>query len=154
MLGLPLIRYLNVLPREWTVEQLENDLRVDGAIAGGGSLGNVRLGNFAEMPTEYIDTPLTPGDANGDYFFNHADIITAGGDLAVVVDGVDFVAGESFKQSICDHRTGTAQPFLRRLENEDDPAALVFVTRQMAGSPQQHRGVGIMAAGMHQAVIL
>ena len=70
-----------------------------------------------------------------------------------VVQTVDGVAGKAFEQPIGQHGVGAAAPLLRRLEDHDRGAGEIRVLGEVARRTQQHRGVAVMAAGMHLAGI-
>ena len=72
----------------------------------------------------------------------------------LVVDGEDRVAGEFLEQPVLDHLARAAAAFLGRLEDEVHGALEVALLAQHLGGAQQHRGVAVMAAGMHAAGIL
>ena len=83
----------------------------------------------------------------------------AGGDLADrqagrVVQAIDAVARETREQAIPQHRLRPAQALLGGLEDEVDGAVEGPGFRQVLSRAQQHRGVAVMAAGMHQAGVL
>ena len=72
--GEKMIEFVRLLPPGWTNQQLLDDLLIDGAIWGGGDLGNVRLGNRDEFPlerpAEFIKVPddasfVDTDEANG-----------------------------------------------------------------------------------------
>lgn len=42
--------------------------------------------------------------------------------------------------------------FLVRLEDEDDASVEIAMPRQMGRRPQQHAGMAVVAAGMHDTV--
>ncbi len=62
---------------------------------------------------------------------------------------VDLVAGEAVEQALGDHPARAAQALLGGLEDEDDRAVEIAALREIARGAQQHRGVPVMAAGMH-----
>jgi hypothetical protein len=70
--------------------------------------------------------------------------------LGPVVHAEDGVAGETREQAVVDHRLGAAQAFLGRLEDEVHRAVETFRQRQVRGRAQQHGGVAVVAAGVHQ----
>ncbi|MCA9215830.1 MAG: hypothetical protein KDB27_22345 [Planctomycetales bacterium] len=61
--GAKMIEFTHLLPPGWTEQQVLDDLLIDGALVGGGDLGNVRLGNRDEFPLErpeeFIKVPET-----------------------------------------------------------------------------------------------
>ena len=70
-----------------------------------------------------------------------------------VVDGEDGVAGKTLEQPILQHRQRAADTFLAGLEDEIDRAVEGARLGQIARGAQQHRGVPVMAAGVHPARI-
>ena len=68
-----------------------------------------------------------------------------------VVDGVDRVAGKPLEQPVLQHRQGPAGALLAGLEDEVHRAVEVAGFRQVSRRAQQHRGVPVMAAGVHLA---
>ncbi|MFB0490379.1 hypothetical protein ABIE45_002965 [Methylobacterium sp. OAE515] len=71
----------------------------------------------------------------------------------LVVQPVDLVAGEALEQPVLQHGPGAAAAFLGRLEHEHRGAVEVAGLGEVAGRADQHRGVPIMAAGVHLAGI-
>ena len=71
-----------------------------------------------------------------------------------VVHAEDAVAGEAVEQAVLDHRLGAAAALLGRLEDEMHGAVEVARLGEVAGGAQQHRGVAVVAAGMHAARVL
>ncbi len=71
-----------------------------------------------------------------------------------VVHAVDGVAGEAFEQPVLQHLQRAADALFGRLEDEVDGAVEVPRFRQVLGRAQQHRGVAVMAAGVHLAGVL
>ena len=53
--GAKMIEFIQLLPAGWTDEQVLDDLLIDGAIVGGGELGNVRLGDPDEFPVDFVE---------------------------------------------------------------------------------------------------
>ena len=72
----------------------------------------------------------------------------------LVVDGEDRVAGEFIEQPVVDHLARAAAAFFGGLEDEVHGALEVALLAQHLGRAQQHRGVAVMATGMHAAGIL
>ena len=64
---------------------------------------------------------------------------------------VDLVDGEALHQPVLDHRGGSRAALLRGLEDHDRVAGEIPRLGEIAGRPQQHRGMPVMAAGVHQA---
>ena len=57
------------------------------------------------------------------------------------------------EQTLLDHHSRAAIGFLGGLENEHDRAIEIGMRRQMLRRAEQHRGVAVVAAGMHAAVV-
>ena len=68
-----------------------------------------------------------------------------------VVHAVDFLDGEVFHQAVVDHRLGARAAFLGGLEDDDRRAREVAGAREIARGAEQHRGMAVMAAGVHLA---
>jgi hypothetical protein len=68
-----------------------------------------------------------------------------------VVQGVHLGGGEALEQSFPDHDLAAAAAFLGGLEHEVRGAGEVAGLREIARRPEQHRGVAIVAAGVHAA---
>ena len=66
-----------------------------------------------------------------------------------VMQRVDGVHREALEQPLFHHFARAAEVLFRRLENKVDGAAELTGLRQMGGGRQQHRGVAIVAAGVH-----
>ncbi len=96
--GKPVLRFQEALPSGLTESEVLSDLSIDGSLAGGGDLGNVRLELVATLPDGYdverVTNPnpnptprpdgpkptphvdgLVAGDSNGDIYFDEADFI-------------------------------------------------------------------------------
>jgi hypothetical protein len=67
------------------------------------------------------------------------------------VHAIDFLNAEPLDQSVLDHGERAGGALLRRLENDDRGAGKVTRLGEISGGAQQHRGVPVMAAGMHLA---
>jgi hypothetical protein len=67
----------------------------------------------------------------------------------LVVQPEDGVGGEAVEQPFLDHDAAAAEQLLGGLEDEVDGAGKIRVLRQVARGAEQHRGVPVMAAGMH-----
>ena len=63
------------------------------------------------------------------------------------------ITGELLEQTIFDHGAGTADAFLRRLEDEDHLAKKMSRGRQVFRRAEQHDGMPVVAAGMHAAFV-
>jgi hypothetical protein len=68
-----------------------------------------------------------------------------------IVQPVDLVHGEALEQPLLHHDAPACLALLGRLENEIGGAGKVAGFGQVSGGAQQHRGVPVMAAGMHLA---
>ena len=66
-----------------------------------------------------------------------------------VVHGEDGVAGEALEQPLFDHARAAVQHLFRRLENQVQRAVEIARLRQVACRAEQHRGVAVVAAGVH-----
>ncbi len=64
---------------------------------------------------------------------------------------VDLIDGEAVHQAVLDHRGGTGAALFRRLEDHHGVAGEIAGLGKITRSPKQHRGVAVMAAGMHLA---
>jgi len=62
--------------------------------------------------------------------------------------------GETLEQAVGDHFSGATTTFLCGLEDQVDGAVEIPVFRQVLRGGQQHRGVAIVAAGVHLAGVL
>ncbi len=71
-----------------------------------------------------------------------------------VVHGEDGVAGEALQQPVVEHRAGTAEALFGRLEDQLQGAAPARRLDQVPGRGEEHRGVAVVAAGVHYAVHL
>ena len=68
-----------------------------------------------------------------------------------VVHAVDLLDAEPVHQSVLDHGGGARTALLGRLEDYDRVAGEIPGLGEIPRCTQQHRGVAVMAAGMHQA---
>ena len=59
--------------------------------------------------------------------------------------------GNFVEQAVLDHLARAAAAFFGRLEDQVDGAVVVAVLREVLGGGQQHRGVAVVAAGVHLA---
>ncbi len=69
----------------------------------------------------------------------------------IIVHAVDFIDAEAAHQAVLDHRQPAAAALLRRLEDDHGGAGEIACLGQIFGGAEQHRGVAVMAAGMHLA---
>jgi hypothetical protein len=67
------------------------------------------------------------------------------------VHAINLIDGEAVHQPVLDHRGGTCTALLRRLEDHHRIAGEIPGLGEIAGRAQQHRGVPVMAAGVHLA---
>src|SRR5258708_31255726 len=67
-----------------------------------------------------------------------------------VVDAVDFFKREAFDQPVRQHGECALAPFLGWLEYKSYRAVEATLCRQQLCGSQEHRGVPIMAAGVHE----
>ncbi len=68
-----------------------------------------------------------------------------------VVHAIDFLDAERLHQPVVDHRLGAAAAFFGRLENDDRRTGEIARRGEIARGAQQHRGVAVVAAGVHLA---
>ena len=64
---------------------------------------------------------------------------------------VDLLDAEAVHQAVLDHRGSAGAALFRRLEDHDRVAGEIPGLGEIARRAQQHRGVAVMAAGVHQA---
>ena len=64
---------------------------------------------------------------------------------------VDLLDAEAIHQPVVDHRLGAGTALLRRLKNHHCVAGEIAGLGEIACRAEQHRGVTVMAAGMHLA---
>ena len=69
----------------------------------------------------------------------------------IVVHAVDFVDAEAGDQPVLDHRQTAGAALLRRLEDHHGGAGEIARLGEIFGGAEQHRGVAVMAAGVHLA---
>ena len=75
----------------------------------------------------------------------------ADGNAGAVVHAVDLLDAETVHQAVLDHRRRTRAALFRRLEDHDRGAGEVAGLGEIARGAEQHRGVAVMAAGVHLA---
>ena len=73
------------------------------------------------------------------------------GNPGAVVHAVDLIDPETVHQPVLDHRRGTRAALFRGLEDHDRVAGEIPRLREIARCPEQHRGMAVMAAGVHLA---
>ena len=106
----------------------------------------VRLCRMAAPPCD-LDVELISG---------RHDRSPAGGKCAdchagMIVHAVDLPDSEILHHAIGNHFARTATALFRRLEDDRDGTAKIARLGKVFGRSQQHRGVPVMAAGMHLA---
>ena len=69
----------------------------------------------------------------------------------IIVHAVDFLDAEALHQAVLDHGFAAGTSLLRRLEDHDRRAGKIARLGEIARRPEQHRGMAIVAAGMHLA---
>ena len=69
-----------------------------------------------------------------------------------VMHAVDLLDAETVHQPVLDHRNRTRAALFGRLEDHDRIACEIAGLGKIARRPQQHGGVTVMAAGVHQAL--
>ena len=67
---------------------------------------------------------------------------------------VDLLDAEAVHQAVLDHRRGARPALFGRLEDHHRIAGEIPGLGEIARRTQQHRGVAVMAAGVHQARVL
>ena len=100
--------------------------------------------------------PALAGD--GDLHPVHRCLHRAGGDanhaqrhIGGIVLGVDLRAGEAVEQAVFDHRAGTGVALFTGLKNQTRGAAKLPRLHQIARRADQHGGVAVVPASVHQA---
>ncbi len=73
------------------------------------------------------------------------------GSPGTVMHAVDLLDAETVHQPVLDHRGGARATLFGRLEDHDSVAGEIPGFGEVTGGTQQHRGVAVMAAGVHQA---
>lgn len=68
-----------------------------------------------------------------------------------VMESIDFTDPESIEHALAHHHLATAAVLFRRLEDQRHTAAEATRLGQVFRGPEQHRGMAVMAAGMHDA---
>ena len=64
---------------------------------------------------------------------------------------IDLLDAEAFHQAVVDHRLGAGTALFRRLKDHHGIAGEIAGLGEIARRAEQHRGVPVMAAGMHLA---
>ena len=67
---------------------------------------------------------------------------------------IDLIHREQLEETVLDHLLAAALTFFGRLENQLYGAGEITGFGKVFGRAEQHRGVAVMAAGMHFSVIL
>ena len=70
-----------------------------------------------------------------------------------IVDGIHGINRKALEESVCDHRPRSFTVLFGGLENEGHATIEISIAGEILGGTQQHRGVTIVAAGVHLAVI-
>mgnify|MGYP003326132312 CR=1 FL=1 len=65
----------------------------------------------------------------------------------------DAIAGKAREEPVAHHRACAAETFLGRLEDEVDGAGEVGIAREVLRGAEQHRGVPVVAAGVHLVLV-
>ena len=73
------------------------------------------------------------------------------GEARHVVQAVDLLDAEALHQPVLDHLAAAAAAFLGRLEDDDGGAVEVPGLGEVLRGAEQHRGVAVVAAGVHRA---
>ena len=68
-----------------------------------------------------------------------------------IMHAVDLIDAETVHQPVLDHRGRARAALFGRLEDHDGIAGEIPRLGEIAGSAEQHRGVAVMAAGVHLA---
>ena len=71
-----------------------------------------------------------------------------------VMHAVDLIDAEAVHQAVLDHRGGAGAALFRRLEDHDRIAGEIPGLGEIARGAEQHRGMAVMAAGVHLARVL
>ena len=67
----------------------------------------------------------------------------------IVVHAENLLDTEAIEQAVPQHRSCARAPLLRRLKNHDGGAGKIAGVRKIFGGAEQHRGMAVMAAGVH-----
>ncbi|MNS75476.1 hypothetical protein D3C72_1089980 [compost metagenome] len=67
------------------------------------------------------------------------------------MQGIDRITWKRVEKTILQHGARSAAPFFRRLKNQDGGTVEIARLRQVLGCPNQHRGMTIVPASVHQA---
>ena len=95
-------------------------------------------------------------DGDGEFGGRRHDRARADGELADrqarhVVHAEHLVDAEALHHAVLDHLVAAAAAFLGRLEDDRHRAGEIARLGEIFGGAEQHRGVAVMAAGMHLA---
>ena len=71
-----------------------------------------------------------------------------------IVHTVDLADGECLHHAVLHHEVAAAAAFFRRLENHRDSASKIAGFGQIFGRAEQHGGVAVVPAGVHEAGVL
>ena len=91
---------------------------------------------------------------DGDVIGGRHDRARADGELSdrharIIVHAVDFLDAEPRHQAVLDHGLAAGAALLGRLENHHRGAGEIAGLGKIFGGAEQHRGVAVMAAGVH-----
>ena len=101
--------------------------------------------------------PPMAGDVDGEFVGRGHQRAGPGGEFADrqsrhVVHAVDLLDVPALHQPVVDHRLAAGAAFLGGLEDDHRRAVEIARLGEVAGRPEEHRGVAVMAAGMHAPV--
>ena len=123
--------------------QRRNQLRADQD----GIDAFVRLRGVAAAPLDPDDDGIASGHDRAGPKRECADR-----DARTVMHAVDLLDAEPVHQPVLDHRDRAGAALFRRLEDHDRVACEIAGLGKIARRTQKHRGVAVMAAGVHQAL--
>lgn len=121
----------------------------DGSAADDGVQRLLRLGAVA---ADTVDRDARLVDRRHDRPFAQREL--AEGQVRLVVEREDGVAGEFLEQPLLHHDLRPAEILLRRLEDQVHRAVEIAPLGNRLGRAEQHGGVAVMTAGMHLAGVL
>ena len=82
-----------------------------------------------------------------------ADLKSADRQPRPVVHAKNRIARKALEEPILHHRLAAAEPFFGRLKDQMDSAVEFAALGQVAGGAEQHRGVPVVAAGVHASLM-
>ena len=68
-----------------------------------------------------------------------------------IMHAIDLLDAEAVHQPVLDHRSGAGAALFRRLEDHDRVAGEIPGLGEVTRRAEQHRGMAVMAAGVHLA---